>query len=83
MSPQFNVVQETLVTRLCVTRAQEKPRRTPRKGGNRTRRGFPGQGGKRTLKRGRLITCSSTSTWAKSVLYVTSKVRLGVTPYFA
>jgi hypothetical protein len=37
--------------------------------------------GKRRLKRSRLIWISSTSTWAKSVLTVTSRVRLGVTLY--
>src|SRR5262245_50654120 len=39
--------------------------------------------GKNRLNRVRLICCSSTSTCAKSVLYVRSAVRLAVTPYFA
>ena len=37
--------------------------------------------GKNRLKRSRLICCWSTSTCAKSVLYVTSSVRPDVTPY--
>ena len=37
--------------------------------------------GKNSGKRVRLVRCSSTSTCAKSVLYVRSRVRLGVTPY--
>src|SRR5213592_578928 len=36
--------------------------------------------GKKSGKRVRLVRCSSTSTCAKSVLYVRSSVRLGVTP---
>jgi hypothetical protein len=38
--------------------------------------------GKKSGKRVRLVRCSSTSTCAKSVLYVRSSVRLGVSPYF-
>ena len=39
--------------------------------------------GKNRLKRSRFTCCSSTSTWAKSVLTVASSVRLGVTLYLA
>ena len=35
------------------------------------------------LKRVRLTCCSSTSTWAKSVLTVMSAFKLAVTPYLA
>jgi hypothetical protein len=38
--------------------------------------------GKKRLKRVRFTCCSSTSTCAKSVLYVASRVRLLVIPYF-
>ena len=37
--------------------------------------------GKNSLNRVRFTCCSSTSTWAKSVLYVKSAVRFCVTPY--
>src|SRR6266446_8142291 len=37
--------------------------------------------GKNNGKRVRFVRCSSTSTCAKSVLYVRSRVKLGVTPY--
>ena len=35
------------------------------------------------MNRVRLICCSSTSAWAKSVLYVKSAVSVFVSPYFA
>ena len=38
--------------------------------------------GKKRPNRVRLTCCSSTSTWAKSVLYVKSAVRFSVMPYF-